>query len=451
MQPCDDTVFSDYNSGFLSSNLYTEDEINYIKSNSLCLSNNITVNLQSKLNRKDSLQIAFPYESFSELIKKYQTIGIIVNYKRIVLNPNNQTKFYSELWRQEVYYPDTLYQSFYNLEMENYNFLKDETFFLLPNEEEKQIVNAKRFYLASNMLTKRFKNYDYVSVLNLGKAEMSTNALIKYKSFNDVISGFGGSFEIIKILFEFVGIQLMKSFYYTSMINKNFKFNEVKKKYFNRKIYNKNTNSEGNNYTYNFSKNEKTKFSPSMKNTELNKIDKIDQDVNKLENTSDKKSNRSNKSIISNKEKPELSLRFKNNLKNRKNKKITSIEYLTYSLTSSCFLFFRKNKLKLYYRIIESCYKLIEHNSDLSNLIKLGMDLEFIKNILFSKYERNIYDSLSLSLNCDMTLKLLNKFSNKEISDTNFEEKSKLRTELKLNNEEHHNRFLEFLTKYYFK
>jgi hypothetical protein len=138
MEPCDYNMFVNYNSGYYSPNLYTEEEINRIKSFSLCLPNKINLNLKSKSNRKDTIQLAFPFESYANLIKKYDIIGIMINYKQIVLNPNNSTNYYSELWRQEIYYPDTIYQKFYKLDLENYNLLKDDTIFLfLMNKKNK--------------------------------------------------------------------------------------------------------------------------------------------------------------------------------------------------------------------------------------------------------------------------------------------------------------------------
>ena len=81
MERCSQEVFENYNSGFISDNIYSESEIEYFRSNSLCFPNNITLNLTSRLNYKEIVQMGLPFESFSELVKKYEVVAIVINYK----------------------------------------------------------------------------------------------------------------------------------------------------------------------------------------------------------------------------------------------------------------------------------------------------------------------------------------------------------------------------------
>lgn len=464
MVPCEDEMFMDYNSGFFSPNLYTQEEVKRIKSFSLCLSDSINLSLKSRSNRKDLLQIAFPFESYKNLIKRYDIVGVMLNYKQTVLNPNKINNFYSELWKQEIYYIDLHYLNYHRLDLENYSILKDNTMFLFSNEEEKQIVNGKKFYLWMNLINKRLPWYDYASVIIIAKLEMSTNALIKYKSFNDVLSGFGGSFEIIRVLFEFMGIQIMKSFYYTSIINKMFKFHEsrMQGQNANKIIYRKNisfeakntkTNDLNNNHINNNNINDQLKIKnfPSITNNEINTFNRK---IVELENSTDRKSFRSNLgvSMLSrcSREDKDVKLRYENYLKNRKIKKIGWRDYFMYSLSSSCFKYIPKNNIRLKCKILDTCYKLIERNSDLSNLLKLGTSLDFIKKLLFLKNERNILNSLSLNINNSKSLKFLDKFLNFEIEDRKFKYRTKIKsTEEIFNNNGYKGKFFEILDKYF--
>ena len=201
--------------------------------------NNITSLLKTISGNQDQLQIAFPHKSYSNLFKKYLQIIFSITYKEMYVNPNNFNEFYSRNWKQHIIFIDKLVQSILVLEVENYNVTKDGTAFLFTDEVDLNFINGKKFYIDQTIIRgdNVVSNYDYLAAISIRKSELGVQTLIKYTSLTDIISLFGGSFQIFVFMFQGVMYMIINYFYYPNLINKIFKFHTLDESEDKGKIY----------------------------------------------------------------------------------------------------------------------------------------------------------------------------------------------------------------------
>jgi hypothetical protein len=220
---CSESFFKDYNSGSISnSEYYSKQQINDLQVNSFCLPE-MNYTLINSIKDESLVNIIFLFEAFKSVIEKYPIIFIQINWKTLLLNPNNFTNPYEMVWKNYIIPIKKNYVSYYNLNIESYSVIKDQTAFLFSDE-----INGNEI---SGTGVTEFLNLDnptpmqgLFACLNISKQNLSTQTFIKYSSWNDVLSDFGGSFGILYPVVSLLLRLLVTKYYELDIIDNIYDF-----------------------------------------------------------------------------------------------------------------------------------------------------------------------------------------------------------------------------------
>jgi hypothetical protein len=220
---CDDTVFGDYNSGFISEKSHlSKPEIDYLKSISICLPPGDTL-INTAVDAEDWGLIPFPLVMFKDVLKKYPYVAIKFTWRNMLLTPNNYTNYYKRIWKEYFFIADTSKQYYFKFDLENYHLAKDQSVFLLQDVVETDIINGVKIEPWIT-LNRQINDQDWFAAVIFNKSNLSTDALIKYTSLNDIISDFGGSFGILFSIFSILLSFVVDRRYDLHLIDNVFKF-----------------------------------------------------------------------------------------------------------------------------------------------------------------------------------------------------------------------------------
>jgi hypothetical protein len=228
---CNDDFFSDYNSGSLSNENYSDTYIDSLKESAFCLPSNLNVTISNELRTSSQLIMSFPFEQYEKLINKYKTILIRISYTSIMLFPNNFEHYYKKIWNEFMVGVDIKKLLRYTIDIEKYKISKDETVFLFQSIKEITEVNTKGIIQENSLEQNRIKGLDNVVMISLKKNLLNSSVLIKYTSIDTILSNFGGSFEIIKSVCEVIVGVIVKNLYYPYLMNRIFLFYDQPCKY----------------------------------------------------------------------------------------------------------------------------------------------------------------------------------------------------------------------------
>jgi hypothetical protein len=220
MQDCSEGLFNDYNSGLVSNKKYTQEEIELFRSTSLCLPPNVTRPITNEVISYSYLQMGFLYEPYYKLIEKYKFLLVRITYKSILLFPNDFSNPYRKIWTQKEYYIDENKMLLYQVSLESMTIIKDQTTFIFQDILENTELNVNKVFLFDSMIQKHIAGYDLISVISIGRELLNTSVMIRYTSLDSIISGFGGSFDVFRNLFEIFVFMIVKYSMYPFMMNR---------------------------------------------------------------------------------------------------------------------------------------------------------------------------------------------------------------------------------------
>ena len=116
-------------------------------------------------------------------------------------------------------------KNIYNLEIEDYTLAKEQGIFIFSDERDFNFINGKDLTLYQRFKRiDRIPGYDFLMAIQISKSITSTNMYIKYKSFGDVLSAFGGSFEVLRNIFEPLLGLFINNFYITGLMNRVYRY-----------------------------------------------------------------------------------------------------------------------------------------------------------------------------------------------------------------------------------
>jgi hypothetical protein len=201
---CDNhATFKDYNSGFVSEKAYKSSEvIESIRKNAYCLPD-ISYTIGSNSQEQTLFNIGFVSGLFKPAFEKYPYIAIQFTYRSVMVNPDNFTNYYNEVWTDHYFLPKQNQMTFHQLNIEKYLLKKDQTTFIFADELNKDLINGAEIYEIATV-DKLVNEQSSLLSISFNKNNMSTKMNIKYKSFNDVISDFGGSFGALFPFFQVI-------------------------------------------------------------------------------------------------------------------------------------------------------------------------------------------------------------------------------------------------------
>jgi hypothetical protein len=427
LSDCGNDVFEDYNSGFIDkSKSLSEKEIAILQLVSFCLPANFSFSLNSFGNTRDQLQIAFPYEPYSLLMKKYPIIGLQLNYRQVFLNPGDIQNYYKLVWTQQLIPFDLDYQTMWGLELQNYTLTMDSTDFIFTKKRTESHVSPLTFKPVLNVKRNdKTLGLNFLTSLSLIKTEYSTITLIRYKSMNDVIAAFGGTFSVLTNVAKILLLSIVNNFYSPYLINEIFSFHTNQNMQDRKMIKNKILESNRNRDCFNLSINDNLFVNSDSDaiNTERKRIYVYDMTenkcsykkaeketgINQINDTSGKIEETKKGMIINNSGlSPEIQKLLKEvqgKLSQKKTYKITVIDYIKNASCSKCY----KNKEReLKCLIIKKCEERIRDQSYFSTVIKNGFDISCIKRLLSLKYPIDLMEFSSFNVESYKTLNILN-------------------------------------------
>jgi hypothetical protein len=200
---CGESIFKDFNSGFISEKEYLNpDAVEDIRRNAYCLPD-VNYTIGSNLQEQIMFNIGFLSGLYKHAFKKYPYIVVQFTYKTVLLNPDNFTHYYDYVWKGNYFLLKKDRMDFFEFNIENYQLKKDQTMFIFSDEVETNLVNGIDFVQIASVDDVLGDQYSYLSI-TFNKSNRSTKTDIRYKSLNDVISDFGGSFGALFPLFQFI-------------------------------------------------------------------------------------------------------------------------------------------------------------------------------------------------------------------------------------------------------
>jgi hypothetical protein len=233
MVDCDNSIFGDYNTGFISPKAYLDaGTIEYIKMFSYCLPDSEHV-IDNNLQENTFLTISFILSSFKQLSKKYPNMMVQVNYRTVLLNPENFKSPSNLAWKQFVFTLKLDKIELYKLLVESYHIDKDQSVFLFSDEPNYTLVNGIEVSQLGSLEEKPKDNDSFVS-LSIMKSDLATTTKIKYKSLNDVISDFGGSFGVLFPMLRLLIQIITTPLYRNTLLASVFRFYEPEDKEYGR-------------------------------------------------------------------------------------------------------------------------------------------------------------------------------------------------------------------------
>jgi hypothetical protein len=352
MVDCDDKVFADFNTGFISERSFlSQSEINEIKAYSYCLPP-VNFTLTNTIDVQSFLTIFIKNGAVKREFDEQTVLAISVNYRSVLVKPNNFDHHYQRIWK-EFFYPANLKaETYYRFYLQNYNIKKDQTTFLFTDELNTNVINGDNPF-PEVVINKDVGPGQIISGLTLTKSNMSSQAYLKYTSFNDVLSSFGGSFGIFYSVFQILVQIIIQPIFKTDVINNIFSFystedNDYGDKIFKQYVFSKNTNHS------------------------LNKIDINNNDI--------EKANLKENPVNLNKEE------FMKDALDRitKNKKVKIDIYYLKNYFYCCK---KSKKSSMISGLIETCENFIENNLNVANIIKRDIMLQKVLHIFFDKNE----------------------------------------------------------------
>jgi hypothetical protein len=376
---CTDDVFADYNSGYASEKAYlSPDAIEYIKQASLCIPD-VDYTISNNIQEQMFFDIDFSNRLYKHLNSRYPNIMVQVSYRTVLLNPENFTNHYYMVWKQGFFplRPNKL--DYYRLDIESYEVKKDQTVFLFPDERKQQLINGKELTLEVSLDTVLTDDQNLV-MISMSKNNLSTRTKIKYTSLNDFISQFGGSFGALFPIFQFLLRLITKKIYGVLLLDRVFKLYQPEDAEYRNVFKSSVLGSKQTNISEIASGGKEqieshvTNNHLILKNNAL--IHSIDKQV-----------------VYSTKLKPELGEEFLNkSVEKTKRVKLVPINMRDYCCAKR---YTRSLDLCV---IAQKCGEMIEHSSDIANLLVTSILLKRITSMLFNKEELSIISNMNVNI-----------------------------------------------------
>jgi len=227
---CSDKIFEDFNEGLVFSNeKYTPDEIQEIKSNSLCLPSYLNETLEVLKDGRESLIIVIDRPSMVKLSQKYRSSLLInLNYQELVYDPEKYQNPFRLNW-VDKYFPVNLDQfKQIRLSIQYVEGTIDLTKFVYPDER------FSKFHIVSEILellsqpndpTIPDYNVCYYFVIDKDPKQLLTK--IQYDSFEMLLSNIGGSLGVYIPIFEYILNVLISPYYRSKTINLSYNFHTI--------------------------------------------------------------------------------------------------------------------------------------------------------------------------------------------------------------------------------
>jgi hypothetical protein len=220
---CDDSVFNDFNDGFISEKSFlNKTEIDGIKSHAYCFPSQ-NYSLINSIDKQTFLLITFKNGAVKTMFDDSSTLAIKISWRSVLLRPNTFKTHFQRIWKEFFFTVNLNAQTYYRFYLENYSITKDQTAFLFTDELIDNVISGNDIFTEVSVNQQIKPGFVYTG-LAVAKSNMSQQAYIKYTSFNDVLSTFGGSFgvllSVLKVILEFV----VNPFFHTNVINSIFSF-----------------------------------------------------------------------------------------------------------------------------------------------------------------------------------------------------------------------------------
>jgi hypothetical protein len=437
---CSDDIFGEeFNTGFIEEHQkYTVEQRNTLKEFAYCLPNNISYQIDSSVNTEDTLIITIPRLTMNNLLSENPMSGVTLSYRQAFLNPDNFNDYYRKIWKTDFFIPDINFSSRYKMEVENYYLKKDHTDLIFENSESVMFINVKRFQ--QHFQYKALPIESDITWIAITKGEYATSVLIKYKSLNDILAGFGGTFQVMAYLSQIILNLIINNWYSSTLINEVFNFHIIspilqsnqylvdKVKHYKHQIIQKNKSKTI--QFRNLSKNNKQIEENIFDHEEIDRVKEIylsplvrkkvkkeeekkvmddKLNINKRCSTTEPDEKFYQNYIHSeiDKESETLINEIESICSNKLIKKIYCWDYTISKLLQKSFCR-RNNKYKVH---IENCEKIIAKHTEYPNFIKFSIDFEILKDTLLNKFEQKFSSVPSTNLNnkhCDKRRKISN-------------------------------------------
>jgi hypothetical protein len=381
LDDCGDSIFKDYNNGFVSEKEHlSQESVEGMRKNAYCLPD-INYTIGSNLQEQIMFSVDFVYGIYKQAFEKYENIVIRFTYQTVMVNPDNFTNYYNYAWKDSYFLLKRNKMELYQFNIEKMRLSKDQTTFIFSDEIDKELINGINL-VQSASLDKTATDKDSMFSISLFKNNLSTKTNIKYKSFNDVISDFGGSFGVLFPLLQVILQWVILKFYNIVILDDDLRVfktsDENYGEYFKKYIL------ELNNYE---TKKEGIK-SPTMLNLhkENNSVpDQINQYVNSFDKQGEVfiyKQSETNESFI----KKSINL-----IKSKRNIQINAVK--------SCFKNSRNDKrAEIMKNILGKYKKLLEETLNVKNIFSSRTMVDNMVKVLFSKEDIQILNGKSIEL-----------------------------------------------------
>jgi hypothetical protein len=391
---CGDSVFKDYNTGFVSEKAYlSQDTIEEIKRDAYCLPDiDYTIGTNSK--EQIMFNIGFNYGLYIKALQKYDNIIIQFTYRTILVNPDNFTNYYNQVWKDAniLIKPNKI--NVYQFNIEKYKLNKDQTKFIFSDEINTDLINGKDLTLLGSLDTVKSDDYNILSISFI-KNNISTKTNVKYKSFNDVISDFGGSYGVLFPFFQFILKLIVFKIYNLLVVDHVIKLYEPQdegyRRYFKEYIINKNFVSENR-----LSESDKLKIEANqIQDLKIGKLAETEQNpelkINRFIDSFDKQSG-----VFIYKQAETKEEFIRNSVKAISlNKKISiDISLITHLLR--CLK--TDKKTKAVNKLVDICSDLLEDTLNISSIFSSKILFKKMTKVIFSKEELEILTNFNFGI-----------------------------------------------------